>query len=123
MQFRGSPCSFNGYGDVSIIIKRPSGEDNTFPFKGRVFITAKEIAGGYGKGKIKCTINGKVKDGAMKARVYGMVVTGGGFTDVSGTFGGTMSKTQASGIWQLSHSEGFHYGKWTAEKADIPSID
>ena len=29
-------------GDVNIIIKRPPGEDNTFPFKGRVFITAKK---------------------------------------------------------------------------------
>ena len=58
-------------GDVNIIIKRPPQKDNTFPFRGRVIITANEIAGGYGQSDIDCIINGAVKDGDLNARAIG----------------------------------------------------
>jgi hypothetical protein len=103
-------------GDIKFSIARIAEENNVFSLKGNMVMKAQEIAGGYGEGRISCSIKGKIKNGVMNARLFGRAKVSEGTADVSGDLVGTISRTQGFGTWTLSHVEGVHSGKWTAEK-------
>ena len=73
-------------------------------------------AGGYGSVTVTGRMKGKVKNGIMKAKIFGDAQVEDTFYRISGEMIGTISKTQAFGTWSLSHIEGTHSGKWTAKK-------
>ncbi len=73
-------------------------------------------AGGYGSVTVTGRMKGKVKNGIMKAKIYGEAQVEDTFYRISGELIGTICKTQASGTWKIRHVEGLHSGKWTAEK-------
>ena len=103
-------------GDIKFSIERIAGETNAFSVKGNMVIKAQQISGGYGEGEIRCIIKGRIKNETMNALIHGRAVVSEGSSDVSGSFVGTISKTQAFGTWNLSHVEGVHSGEWTADK-------
>jgi hypothetical protein len=61
-------------------------------------------------------IKSKVKNGIIKAKIFGNAQVGDSFYQISGEMIGTISKTQAFGTWKIRHIEGLHSGKWTAGK-------
>ncbi len=103
-------------GDLELFIKQTQGQDGFYPVKGPFVMNLARTAGGYGSVTVTGRMKGKVKNGIMKAKIFGDAQVEDTFYQISGEMIGTISKTQAFGTWSLRHIEGTHSGKWTAEK-------
>lgn len=103
-------------GDLKLFIMVTQGQSNLHSVSGPLTMNLKTTTG-YGDAKVEGRIKGKIKSGNMNAKIFANVSVEGSVYQLSGKMVGTISKTQASGTWSLSHIEGSHSGKWTAERA------
>lgn len=103
-------------GDLELFIKQTQGQGDFYSVTGSCAISLETTAGGYGSGTVTGQMKGKIKNGIMKAKIYGHAQVEDGSSQISGKIIGTISKTQAFGTWSIGHIEGSHSGKWTAEK-------
>jgi len=103
-------------GDLELFIKQTQGQDDLYSVAGLFVMKLATTAGGYGSVIARGRINGKIKNGTMKAKIFGDAQVEGTFYEISGEMIGTTSKTQAFGTWKIRHIEGVNSGKWTAEK-------
>ena len=104
-------------GDLKLFIKETQDQSDLHAVSGPLTMNLK-ITTGYGDAKVEGHIKGKIKSGNMTADIFATASVEGGFYKISGKMLGTISGTQAFGTWSLSHIEGSHSGKWTAEKAE-----
>lgn len=103
-------------GDLELFIKQTQGQDDLYSVAGLFVMNLETTAGGYGSVIARGRIKGKIKNGTMKAKIFGDAQVEDTFYQISGEMIGTISKTQAFGTWKIRHIEGLHSGKWTAEK-------
>lgn len=102
-------------GDLKLFIMVTQGQNDLHSVSGPLAMNLKTTTG-YGGVKVTGHIKGKIKSGNMDAKIIANASVEGMVYQLSGKMVGTISKTQAFGTWSLSHIEGSHSGKWTAEK-------
>jgi hypothetical protein len=103
-------------GNLELFIKQTQGQNDLYSVAGLFVMDMETTAGGYGSVTARGRINGKIKNGTMKAKIFGDAQVEGTFYQISGEMIGNISKTQASGTWKIRHIEGVNSGKWTAVK-------
>jgi hypothetical protein len=103
-------------GDLKLFIKQIQGQSDLYLAKSPFVMNLDATAGGYGKVEVTGHMKGKVKNGIIKAKIFGNAQVGDSFYQISGEMIGTISKTQAFGTWKIRHIKGLHSGKWTAKK-------
>ncbi len=103
-------------GDLELFIKQTQGQGDFHSVTGPFVMNLGTTAGGYGSVTVRGRMKGKVKNGIMKAKIFGDAQVEDTFYQISGEMIGTISKTQAFGTWKIRHIEGTHSGKWTVEK-------
>jgi hypothetical protein len=91
--------------------------------KGEMIIQSKvkvklESTRGHGSGYAQGTINGKIKDGLLKAMFNGTAHVAQGSRPFRGKMIGTLSDSQGLGTYDLNTSVGQYTGEWTMEKQE-----
>ena len=109
--------------DLKMFFSRFEEGKDVYLVKGTFKGDMREVAGGYGSGKMNAKIEGKVKDGIVNLHMWGIAYVSEGQADIDGKLIGTLSQTQAFGTWIIKarDDEGklFEFtGEWSANKTD-----
>jgi hypothetical protein len=102
-------------GDLKLFIT-PTGGERDGSVGGELTVDL-NFTGAYGSATAICSIKGKITNGILKGIISGSVLLDVGSTGIDGELiGTTISETQMSGTWSVTHIAGSHSGEWTAEK-------
>ena len=111
--------------DLKMFFSRFEEEKEVYLVKGTFEGDIARVSGGYGSGRMKGKIEGKVKDGICNIRLSGHAKVTGGTGTVDGKMIGTLSKTQAFGTWNITardSEDSYKFsGEWSAKKIDSES--
>lgn len=85
---------------------------------GTLMIKIDDTSGGFGKGNIKGTFEGKISNGFFNASFRGLAFVSDGQAFVAGTLKGTLSDGKGQGDWQMRTptEAGNLSGDWTLKK-------
>lgn len=101
-------------GDLKLFVT-PTGGEGDGSVRGKLTVDL-DFTGTYGSATATCSIKGNVTNGILKGIISGSVLLDVGSTGIDGELIGTISETQMSGTWSVTHIAGSHSGEWTAEK-------
>ncbi len=109
--------------DLKMFFSRIEEEKDVYLVKGNFKGKIARVSGEYGSGTMNAKMEGQVKDGIFKIRMWGNANVSAGSATIDGKMIGTLSKTQAFGTWNIlaTDTEGTLYefsGEWSAEKTD-----
>jgi hypothetical protein len=111
--------------DLKMFFSRFEEEKEVYLVKGTFEGDIARVSGGYGSGRMKGKIEGKVKDGIFNVRMWGNARVDEGSAAIEGKMIGTLSKTQAFGTWNISARDDEDLykfsGEWSAKKIDSES--
>ena len=108
--------------DLKMFFSRLEEEADVYSIEGN-FEGDVDPSSGYGRGKMRAKLKGKVKDGICNVDIWGTVIVEEGSATINGRMIGTLSKTQAFGSWTLVARDDERYdfsGEWRAGKTDSP---
>jgi hypothetical protein len=105
--------------DLKMFFSRSEQDQNVYLIEGNFEGDIKSYRGGYGIGKMRAKIKGRVKDGICDIDIWGTAVVDEGAVTINGKMIGTLSKSQAFGTWEIIARDDERYevsGEWRAEK-------
>lgn len=101
-------------GTVEFRLQREKIEKDRYLINGRLFGSVIDHQAG-GPSDLRCKLKGKIERNEMMADLTGHLSgTEIGALRVAGKMLGTISESQGSGTWSITHSHGSSVGEWTA---------
>ncbi len=109
--------------DLKMLFSQHEEGQDAYLIKGTFKGNIGNVSGEFGSGRMSGDIKGKVKDGIFNVGIRGRANVSAGTATIDGKMIGSLSKTQASGTWNIiaRDIEGTLYnfsGEWRAEKVD-----
>jgi len=98
-------------GKLKMMLKREEIEKDIYSIAGKFSGRIEDHIGG--RGKLECKFEGKIEKNTLLADFTGYADMQNAGVSVDGTIKGTISKSQGSGTWSMTHSEGSSAGEWT----------
>jgi hypothetical protein len=105
-------------GKITLAFQGDQENGNGRSVSGTLFIQIDDTSGGFGKGNIKGTFEGKINNGFLDASFRGLAFVTDGQASVEGTLKGTLSDGKGQGNWQMQTptEAGNLSGEWTLIK-------
>jgi hypothetical protein len=100
-----------------VLMKRTEIEKDVYSIHGEFSGMAHDSIGG--RGIVKCKFHGRITRNNLKADFSGrgeMVRS----VDLKGSFSGTLSDSEGTGVYHVAHVEGHSDGVWTMKRIVIP---
>jgi hypothetical protein len=105
-------------GEMTLAFQGDREHEGGSSVSGTLMIKIDDTSGGFGKGNIKGTFEGEIRNGFFDASFRGLAFVSDGQASVAGTLKGTLSDGKGQGNWQMRTptEAGNLSGDWTLNK-------